>query len=302
MAKLISRYKFRDAMDVLFRKSLIINAFVHTKDGSPVATNWGDDINFEFIKLMSGRRVSVYFENPIAMKFDLNNYLCIGSTINYLCTPNTQIWGAGVIDPKIGLRTVPKCVHAVRGPLTREYLNAKAIECPDVFGDPALLLPYFYKPTRKRNAKDRLPISIIPHCTEYSTVCQMKQFSGNPLVKIINMARYDQWTDVVDEICDSKAVFSSSLHGLIVAEAFGIPNYWLNISSQVIGDGFKYRDYFLSIGKHPREPIVLTNLSGLEAHALDNPWTKGTINLQRLMAACPFGIKDPLIHEHPLDL
>lgn len=54
---------------------------------------------------------------------------------------------------------------------------------------------------------------------------------------------------VIAEITSSEFVLSSSLHGLIVADSFGIPNMWMPLSNSITGGDYKYRDYYSSIGK-----------------------------------------------------
>lgn len=49
---------------------------------------------------------------------------------------------------------------------------------------------------------------------------------------------------VIDEIIKSKLVISSSLHGIILAETYGIPAILLNN-----GDLFKYMDWYESTGR-----------------------------------------------------
>jgi pyruvyltransferase len=52
---------------------------------------------------------------------------------------------------------------------------------------------------------------------------------------------------VSKEISKCRRVYSSSLHGLIVADSLGLPNVWIELSNKVIGDGFKFHDYNSSI-------------------------------------------------------
>jgi pyruvyltransferase len=54
------------------------------------------------------------------------------------------------------------------------------------------------------------------------------------------------WRRVVAEICRAKLVVSTSLHGLVVAESYGIPaRHLLSVAEPI----FKYRDYYEGTGR-----------------------------------------------------
>ena len=280
---------------------LVINAYVEMTGDRVRSVNWGDDINYHFIKYLTKRDIAIYFDTPLAMALKRPNYLCIGSTLNYLPTRQTIVWGAGVIDDTLDLREEPASILAVRGPLSRAYLLSRGISCPEVYGDPALLIPYFYKPTPSRRSRDR-KICVVPHYEDKESPILESIRRNHPDLRFLDIATYGKWTDFIDRVCECDAVFSSSLHGLIVAEAFGIPNYWISVSDKVIGKGFKFRDYFASIGKPITAPIILDETSDLADLMVSHPWSPGRIELRKLLEACPFEIKEPMRHEHPLDL
>jgi pyruvyltransferase len=52
------------------------------------------------------------------------------------------------------------------------------------------------------------------------------------------------WKSFVDQIKQCRKIISSSLHGLIIAEAYGIPTEWRDWGGGVIGDGWKFFDYY----------------------------------------------------------
>ncbi|MCP9791140.1 polysaccharide pyruvyl transferase family protein [Vulcanococcus limneticus Candia 3F8] len=293
--------KLAKAASSLLVNPLFVNAYVEKLNGRVCSVNWGDDINDHFIRLLSGREVEIYFDTPVAMALKRPNFLCIGSTLNYLTTPQTIVWGAGVIDDTLDLRAQPARVTAVRGPLTRDFLLARGIDCPEVYGDPALLIPYFYKPAPAERGPGR-KMGIVPHYKDQTSPIFAAIRRAHPELEFIDIANYGTWTDFIDRVSACDVVFSSSLHGLIVAEAFGIPNQWVKITDNVLGQGFKFRDFFASVGKPVTAPIELDDNWDPRAFLAAQTWRPGRINLEKLLAACPFEIREPIRHEHPLDL
>ena len=47
----------------------------------------------------------------------------------------------------------------------------------------------------------------------------------------------------VDELVSCEMIFSSSLHGLIIADAYNIPNRRVIFGNKLIGGDFKFNDY-----------------------------------------------------------
>ena len=104
---------------------------------------------------------------------------------------------------------------------------------------------------------------------------------------------YKDWRNFIWEICSCEFVISSSLHGIIIAEAYGIPCLWVIFSKKQQNENhyFKYRDFYLSIGKNITEPLLVTENTALEEiRAKANKWMPGTINVEKLLNACPFPI------------
>ena len=57
------------------------------------------------------------------------------------------------------------------------------------------------------------------------------------------------YKEVIDEILKCNKIVSSSLHGIVLAEAYGIPAKWEKYSDDVLGNGFKFRDYLSGTGR-----------------------------------------------------
>lgn len=250
--------------------------------------NWGDDINFSFLPEL----FDFNFEFIIANK-NLNepNYACIGSIINdNFITKNTVIWGAGIDSESTNLTIKPKEVLAVRGPLTRKKLLELNIECPEVYGDPALLIHKFYKPDIDKQYK----LGIIPHFSNLNdkNLINLK----NPQIKILNLKHYNSnWKNIVDDILKCEYIISESLHGIILAEQFNIPNIWINIKdTKEKNKGiFKYLDFYESIGKTDIKNFIKINDYNNIEEIIDiinsTYYTKFEIDLDKLINVCPLG-------------
>lgn len=153
------------------------------------------------------------------------------------------ILGSGFIQagPR---RSFPRATClAFRGPLSAA--RAGKPEAP--VGDPGLLCPRLVA-DRPRN---RGHIGLVPHYKDkYNDAVRFlaERFPGD--VTVIDVQA--EPILVLRRIAECRAVLSSSLHGLIAADAFGIPSSWIELSDAVIGGGYKFRDYMLSMGATPR--------------------------------------------------
>ena len=284
--------KIKENLKLLLRP-VLVNGFVFFDNDHIRHENWGDDINYHFLRVISQRPILIYTRLALAMRLKLKNYLVIGSTIDMCCTKNTEIWGAGIIDEVKSLRMKPRRVYAVRGPLTRKKLLEQGVECPEVYGDPALLISRHYKP----NIKKKYSIGFIPHRSNLETI-QDFTVDGAPLsqrndILVIDLSNYDKWTDIIDQICSCENIISASLHGLVMAEAYKIPNVWIEFGKPLIGGHFKFHDFFLSIDRDREAPLLIEDfkLTFKELKKELSSWEHGIIDLQPLITAAPFPIK-----------
>ena len=189
---------------------------------------------------------------------------------------NAFIFGSGIrmSNGTIDVHNLNVC--AVRGPLTRTILQKKNINVSCIYGDPALLLPKFYKPLRLNRLKNM--IGIIPHKSNYNKY--LNKFNSTSTYFLINPL--DDWQNVINYIFSCKAIISSSLHGLICADAYNIPNLWLNEYVLQEGD-FKFKDYFAS---QNRQYIQITHIKQFQDKLL---YKNGNhIDLNKLIKVFPF--------------
>ncbi len=194
--------------------------------------NFGDHLSRVVVSQLLAQR-EILLDETVAARRRL---LAIGSILHF-ARNHDVVWGSGVngkVDEN-NHKFEKLDVRAVRGPLTRNYLMQRGIAVPEVYGDPALLLPTLF-PTRFRKSPRR-ECAFVPNLHDLSkTVNECDVIS--PLLP---------WNKVIEAILESEFIIASSLHGLIVAEAFGIPACYLRLSETEAM--FKYEDYYQGTGR-----------------------------------------------------
>ena len=207
--------------------------------GEDPEINFGDYLSLKIVERMVDGPVRYYRKKP---KWKEQKLLAIGSVF-YFANNGDVIWGSGINGKTLSrsdYQFATLDVRAVRGPRTREFLWENfRIEAPAIYGDPALLFPYLF-PEFKRKAKPKYDYIVVVHYKETHL------FPRGENSNIVYST--DPWEEVTEKIVDSKLVISSSLHGVIVAESYGIPARYLRLGdkNQHI---FKYQDYYEGTGR-----------------------------------------------------
>ena len=256
------------------------------KNGLPSDRNWGDDINFLFLKHLFNKDI------VHCKKCNETNYAMIGSILTPQFINNeTIVWGSGMPRPQNILTKKPKKVCAVRGPLTRNFLLKAGVDCPEVYGDPSLLIPYYYYPVLEK----KYEIGFIPHHSSLNSPV-VKEFCKNPGVHLIKTKGYKNWKTFIDEILSCKYIVSESLHGIIMAEAYGVPNLWVDVTLNHCYD-LKFHDFFLSLGCDRPASVKLTTKYTIEDALNDlSNYKQGTLpDLKLLAASCPVEIDKKIL-------
>lgn len=190
--------------------------------------NFGDRLSPLIVSYLTGQ--DVFFSTKPG------KLIALGSVLHF-ANDGDHLWGTGLRGPcPIAKRLV---VHAVRGPKTRDYLLSNGVTCPPVYGDPAFLMPLFYRPPILK----RHEVSVLPHYSD-ATLKMEAASSGFHVIQTGSPP-----LDVIDDILSSKILITSALHGLIIAESYGIPVVLLRDSTQTREPHFKFEDYFLSTGR-----------------------------------------------------
>lgn len=225
------------------------------------SNNFGDNLNNELIKRIS-KKPCVYHPER-----DKEHYIVCGSIIQE-ATEHSTVWGAGFgHSADIEKMNPDATILMVRGKRTAELLEREF----DIYGDPALLCPMFFE---GHSNKVHL-LSILPHWRDYEYCLNTYD------CKIIDPFQPVQ--DVINEICASHSVVSSSLHGLILSDSYGVPNRWIDFGNEIGGDGVKFKDYYSTTNNEDIEP----------ATTIEGAWDECKISQyytdkQSLLNSCPF--------------
>ena len=198
---------------------------------------------------------------------------------------NDIVFGSGILSEKDipEKQNISNKIKAVRGPLTRNLLLQLGANCNEVYGDPALLLPFIIK---KPIISKKYKIGIIPHYLDYDNPL-LEKFKNKKDVLIINILSSYEPEKFINNISMCEVIYSSSLHGVIVGDAYGIPSYHILISDKVLGNNFKFNDYFASVNrkyiniKLTENTTVSTLIENIENY-------KPIINLKKLIYNFPF--------------
>ena len=216
------------------------------KDGGK---NFGDWLSPKLCEAISRKPVQYASSKTCDM-------FAIGSILQRVRSHKVHIWGTGFIEEKNKCK-LPHYVHAVRGELTAATISNKNIL---TLGDPGLLCGILL-PDRKIEKKFK--VGIIPHYVDYTNPI-VTEFCKQSNIRLIDV--FSDTTTFLTEVAQCEIILSSSLHGLITADALNIPNSWIKLSDKVRGNDFKFADYYSIFDHKSVQPYPLladTNVSEL---------------------------------------
>lgn len=253
-----------------------------------VTPNFGDLLSPYLIEKLTGKNAHLVDNRPGGNRTFLKlskqpfSYLAIGSIISRT-NSNSIVWGSGAFGTE-GKKHLNKDAQylAVRGPLTRNLLRIHGIQCPEVYGDPALLMPTVFPGTGEKKYK----LGIILRWSE----ADWHGVETESDVKKINLGT-DDIEGTLQDIISCEKIVSSSLHGLILADAYGIPSAWLS-STTPKGLEFKFYDYFISVNKIQKPQQFNFAVKHIDRTAIENKLEffgkPIEFDADRLLKASPF--------------
>lgn len=245
---------------------------------TPYPGNFGDIINPYVIEGLTGA--------PPKFTHGTKRLIAIGSIIKF-ARAGTTVWGAGS-PRRDDVLNAEADYRAVRGPLTRQVVLDNGGSVEEVYGDAAWFLPKIYHPHVEKTHK----LGVILHVVHEESAPPV-----DPDVKLIDLKRVgrEEIEAFIRDLLSCESVISTSLHGVIMAHAYGIPVRWAEApssSKQIHGDGLKFEDYFQSVGRSAPEPLNISALerisSDMASLCVDNP--ASAVDLRSLAEVAPFSI------------
>lgn len=235
--------------------------------------NMGDELSREIVSRVLALRAL----ELAAKRTTRQRLLAIGSVLHFAASGDC-VWGSGVNGKvEAGMHRFDRLdVRAVRGPSTRAFLQARGIEVPETYGDPGLLMPLLF-PASLLGPGQARPLVVVPHFNE--PLDRYREHASLLLRPDCHPVSF------VRGMLGAGLVVSSSLHGLVLAEAYGIPAVYLDWGNGE--DRFKYDDYYAGTGRphwhaggSVDECVALGGNGGFDLGAIQ----------QRLLAAFPYDL------------
>lgn len=212
------------------------------------STNFGDLLSPVIVHKMCNRQIIHSWPS----KCELAAVGSIGTHLflNY----SGYIWGSGIIRSWEKTQPLLKARHCLyRGKISRKILCGENSNVP--LGDPALLVSKFSDPVKK----PELDIGIIPHMSEINHGLLHKFLKLG--CTIINPL--DTVNRVIETLKRCSVILSSSLHGLIVADSFDIPNTHI-VFDHPPDNSDKYEDYYSAFSLHD-EPVKAADINSVQS-------------------------------------
>lgn len=220
---------------------------------SPAGINFGDYLSSVIVTKMAADADCFLDEERSAPA----RLLAVGSILHF-ARDGDVVWGSGV-NGKIPVERHAFSrldVRSVRGPLTRDFLLRRGLDVPEIFGDPAILIAELLRNRFSHPVERADPVAFVPNLHDLAAMQDWENVIS-PL---------DPWWSVVRRISKARHVISTSLHGLVVADAFGVPCTYLRLSEEE--NLFKYEDYVLGVGRSSLR-VVQSREEAIRASPLD---------------------------------
>jgi len=173
---------------------------------------------------------------------------------------SSLIAGVGILVKACNIKAFKEC-WAVRGKYTLEKIketcirNKYEINYDDIaLGDPGIIMPYFYPNYNTRNIKKKYKYGVILHYVDGMDGFQNRLLGEN--INFIDPALPVE--KFIDELLLCENILSSSLHGIILSNAYKVPACWIRMNgTKLPKDDIKFHDYFSAIFEEEQKCYVI---------------------------------------------
>ncbi|WGD30513.1 polysaccharide pyruvyl transferase family protein [Ancylobacter sp. WKF20] len=283
--------------------------------------NLGDALSPVMVALLSGRPIAHQAHDALSTRM-----AAVGTIAQNLKGGDVSVWGTGssrYLNPTQDgerqlFRPDPSSiyrVHATRGPVSRAILGEENAVGPAVFGDPVWALPRFYNPKLEK----KWELGVIVHLSDltdraldtlpreaYERYHIPAEFEGSVhIINTLTPISAQGLRDKLDEILSCKRLVSTSLHGMVFAESYGIPCLYFSPRGQPEGlierkldpdDGYDLRitDLYQGVGRSAIPVYVQRRNKRTDwAHliwAIDLAWRPVEFDVDPLIDALPIDV------------
>lgn len=133
-------------------------------------------------------------------------------------------------------------VHALRGPLSAQTFRNRGIDAPEIYGDPVWFLPAIIEPASEK----RCELGVIVHLSELTALTDAAGVKEHflryhipetlrgqiEIITTLTQPTFEAIAAKVKAITACKRILSTSLHGLVIAEAYRIPCAYFRTKSK----------------------------------------------------------------------
>ena len=203
--------------------------------------NAGDCFSVKLAESIFPGKVNIFDRERLAKL----NLIFVGSIMDW-ADSFTIVCGAGFIRGDEIMLEHPRQINCIRGKLSYKHLIKLGILCPPIYGDPGVLAPELFPIKANINYK----IGLIPHYKDLEApwVNLCRGVGVKIISPLLPLESY------MEDLQSCEVIFSSTLHGIIFAHAYGKAALWVELTNNVIGDGFKFYDYYSSLEGKYGEP------------------------------------------------
>jgi pyruvyltransferase len=203
------------------------------------AQNFGDALNKEMCQVIFGQD-PVNVRNTFGMSRSGKTIFMLGSILDGMYAQRPIICGAGFKYENGIFYSKPHKLISTRGPLSAKIFSKFGYPLPCMNLDPGFMYSKLFSNSTNDAAERR--VGIILHYKDRHLKAHFEAI-GCETINVLSPV-----SEILDFICKSEIIASSSLHGLIVGTSFNKKVLWFSGENELAGGDFKFHDAYTALG------------------------------------------------------